>query len=352
MNIKVETEMKYYCMEPEKLISIAVRKNGFKEISHCTESDEYYTDIDSNFIKDRTCLRIRKRDNNVEVTFKGKSNTMFGSYCKLENNFKLDSSELDSFSTFLSSLGYYSYVVVEKERLTLNKIIDNLSYSIMIDKLPNIGGYVEFELLSNSKDYSKEELKKILSDFVNDFNSVKLKEVDEPYRDIVANNVYNSLVKKENVKDIYIDIDSVLCLFEKDFFNKYKDKMKELTGTCVKWGYYKKNTDDNFKKNIQILIKDYLDNFIVDDKELLVMLILLKKTRYSITFLTKTNIEFAEELFKKFNYKSNIIETDNGNIKQTLIKNNVCLNDIIYMKESDIRNINRKILVIINNENN
>ena len=50
MKIKVETEKKYYCLEPEKLIELALNLN-FKQMKKIKETDEYFTDIDSNFIK-------------------------------------------------------------------------------------------------------------------------------------------------------------------------------------------------------------------------------------------------------------------------------------------------------------
>lgn len=351
MNIKVETEMKYYCMEPERLIYIATKEYSFKEISHNNESDEYFTDVNSEFIKNRTCLRIRKKDNtNMQITFKGKSSSFLGSYCKLENNITMDQKEYDNFSSFLASLGFYSYVIVEKERLTLSKTIGNLIYNIMIDKLPNIGGYIEFEIISNSNDYTKEELKNKLSSFKNDFKSIKLKEVNEPYRDIVAKSIYNKLIINKNAKDIYIDIDNILIPYEKDFFNKNKNKIKELTKSSIIWGYYKKNNTEEFRKKVLPLIKIYLDSFINDDKELLVMLDLLNRIDYKSHIITKTNRDFSEEFFKKLNCKINIINGDSVGVRQTFIKNNIKPKDIIYIKEDNIRFINRDLLVVLNNE--
>lgn len=350
MNIKVETEMKYYCMEPEKLISIANKLKEFKEVSNNYESDEYFTDVNSEFIKNRTCLRIRKKNNeDMEITFKGKSSSLLGSYCKIENNIKMDQKEYDSFTSFLASLGFYSYVIVKKERLTLSKKVKDLFYSIMIDKLPNIGGYVEFEIISNSNDYTKEELKNKLTEFIKEFSEIKLTEVNEPYRDIVAKSIYKKISNKSS-KDIYIDIDNILIPYEKDFYNKNKNKFKELTKTNIIWGYYKKNQTPEFRKLILPLIKEYLDGFISDDKELLIMLELLNKVNYKPHLITKTNRDFSEELFKKLNYNIDIINSETGGIRQTFIKNNIKSTDVIYIKEDTIRNINSDLLVVINNE--
>ena len=50
-----------------------------------------------------------------------------------------------------------------------------------------------------------------------------------------------------------------------------------------------------------ILRKEYLDNLIFDNKELLVMLELLKQIDYTVLFVTKVNKLFFDKLFKKLN---------------------------------------------------
>ena len=47
--MKIETEKKYYCLEPEKLVKMA-EKQGFKKVVEQEESDEYFSDIDGRFI--------------------------------------------------------------------------------------------------------------------------------------------------------------------------------------------------------------------------------------------------------------------------------------------------------------
>ena len=49
MKIKVETEKKYYSMEPERLLKKAEELN-FKQIKKVFETDEYFTDININII--------------------------------------------------------------------------------------------------------------------------------------------------------------------------------------------------------------------------------------------------------------------------------------------------------------
>ena len=247
MKIKVETEEKYYCMEPERLISIAEMQN-FKLVKNVVESDEYFTDIDSEYIKNRTCLRIRKSNNEtMEVTFKGKSDSLLGQYCKLENNINADINQYENYVTLFSSLGFYSYCEVIKERMVYKLSTDKYDYSIMIDKISGIGGFVEFEIMSNREDAKRKDLYDALHLFVNKFESLNLKEATKPYRDIVADNVYDNLFKNKEISEIVLNLDDELELLEKDFFKKYKDKILDKLGSNIKWGEYKKNKNVDSK---------------------------------------------------------------------------------------------------------
>ena len=203
MKIKVETEQKYYYFNPKKLIE-KIQNMGFTELPIKVENDEYFTDINSEFIKNRTCLRIRKTNNkDMEITFKGKSTSLLGQYCKLENNINADINEYDNFVSLFTSLGFYSYCKVEKERYTFFKNDKKNRYSIMIDTLPNIGGFIEFEIISEQEDSKKEELNIVLRKFVNSFSEFNLKEETKPYRDVVADYIFKKNKCREKIENIY-----------------------------------------------------------------------------------------------------------------------------------------------------
>ena len=233
MKIKVETEQKYYCFNPEKLIE-KINELGFNELNKKSESDEYFTDINSEYIANRTCLRIRKTNNSkMEITFKGKSSSLLGKYCKLENNISADIGEYENFVNLFTSLGFYSYCEVIKERLTFEKYDDKYKYSIMIDSLPNIGGFVEFEILSEQEDSTKYELNIALKKFVNAFVDLNLKEETRPYRDVVADYIYSKNCPKDKLEDIYVNIDEFIVNYEKEFFKKYKDVIAKETNKSI-----------------------------------------------------------------------------------------------------------------------
>ena len=345
MKIKVETEEKYYCMEPERLISIAEMQN-FKLVKNVVESDEYFTDIDSEYIKNRTCLRIRKSNNEtMEVTFKGKSDSLLGQYCKLENNINADINQYENYVTLFSSLGFYSYCEVIKERMVYKLSTDKYYYSIMIDKISGIGGFVEFEIMSNREDAKRKDLYDALHLFVNKFESLNLKEATKPYRDIVADNVYDNLFKDKEINEIILNLDDELELLEKDFFKKYKDKISDKLGSNIKWGEYKKNKDVDSK--IIDLVDEYLDNMIIDNKELIVCFKLLEKIKYKKSFVTNINEVFYTHLFAKLNIDiKNIIYIQNKLYKS--LKDN---SNVVILNEKNIRKVNSILFMVINHEN-
>ena len=345
MKIKVETEEKYYCMEPERLISIAEMQN-FKLVKNVVESDEYFTDIDSEYIKNRTCLRIRKSNNEtMEVTFKGKSDSLLGQYCKLENNINADINQYENYVTLFSSLGFYSYCEVIKVSMVYKLSTDKYDYSIMIDKISGIGGFVEFEIMSNREDAKRKDLYDALHLFVNKFESLNLKEATKPYRDIVADNVYDNLFKNKEISEIVLNLDDELELLEKDFFKKYKDKITDKLGSNIKWGEYKKNKDVDSK--IIDLVDEYLDNMIIDNKELIVCFKLLEKIKYKKSFVTNINEVFYTHLFAKLNIDiKNIIYIQNKLYKSFKDSSNV-----VILNEKNIRKINSILFMVINHEN-
>lgn len=346
--MKVETEKKYYCLEPENLIKIAERL-GFKKVNEEIEIDEYFTDIDSNFIKNRTCLRIRKTNNkNMEITYKGKSDSLLGLFCKLENNINCNIDEYENYISLFSSLGYYSYTIVDKKRLVYELDNKKYKYNIMIDTLSEIGGFVEFEIISEQNRSTKKELQQELEIFVNKFSELKLEEATKPYRDIVADHMIQKVTCGKEISNLCINLDSELLKYEKDFFKKYKNKISEICGSNIKWGVYKKNTA--LSNKINIFIKEYIDNLIFDGKELLVTIELLNKIKYKKYFFTKVNEMFCNTFLNKFNINNqNILYIrNNDTIKNIFSENQLELSKSMIINDKNLKEINSLMLVIIN----
>lgn len=304
---RVETEKKYYCNDIKKLIRIATSLD-FKLLSSKNEIDEYFTDIDSGYIKNRTCLRIRKTNNEkMEITFKGKSNTLTNLYSKLENNIDAYIDEYDDYVKLFYNLGYHSYVIVDKDRITYSYSDNNYEYNIMIDSISCIGSFVEFEILSSKE---IDSLEKKLERFIDKFKSVKLEEVNEPYRDIVAKNILTGMKNGNIVDKIYINIDSILLKYERDFYNKYNDVS---------------------------IIDEYFNNISSID-DLHFIMYLLNKINYNISYITKFDEKFLINLFLKNKYDIN---------KLSIVKK---INDSNYLYvDGTYKEIVSKLLVINNN---
>lgn len=349
MKIKVETEQKYYCFNPEKLIE-KINELGFNELNKKSESDEYFTDINSEYIANRTCLRIRKTNNSkMEITFKGKSSSLLGKYCKLENNISADIGEYENFVNLFTSLGFYSYCEVIKERLTFEKYDDKYKYSIMIDSLPNIGGFVEFEILSEQEDSTKDELNIALKKFVNAFVDLNLKEETRPYRDVVADYIYSKNCPKDKLEDIYVNIDEFIVNYEKEFFKKYKDVIAKETNKSIKWGAFRK--DKSLNGILINYIDQYLDNLIYDSKELLVAMQLLEMLPQKKHFITKTNEVFFTHFFGMLNIElDDVIFTEEDSLNQVIKRNSIDLKHSMILNKKDLKEINSVLLIIMNNE--
>lgn len=176
-----------------------------------TEKDEYFTDINSEYIKNRTCLRIRISDNkDMELTFKGKSLEFNNIYAKEESNIKIELDEYNDLVKLLHSLGYYSYSIVEKTRTTFSKQSNNLQFNIMIDDIREVGSFIEFEILCNDNTKNISELKNELNNFVLKFNNLNLKEADIPYRDYVSKSIYQKITSDHKIEALLLDLDKTL----------------------------------------------------------------------------------------------------------------------------------------------
>ena len=203
---RLEIEQKFYFKDIKSLYDLLSKNNlTKKESENISDSDEYFTDIDSEYIKNRTCLRIRKTNNtNMEITFKGKSINFSNFYAKSENNINIDINDYSNLVDMLGSLGFYSYTTVTKSREVYNKIEDNIEYNVMIDKVEGIGSFIEFELLSDES-IGIENLTNTLNQFIENFKSLNLEKAMLPYRDYSAKTIYDNYLKNKDT--IIIDFD-------------------------------------------------------------------------------------------------------------------------------------------------
>lgn len=187
MSNRIELEASYILEKDYNFIYEKIKEEDFKFISKNTEEDTYYTDIKETFIKDRICLRTRKiNEDFLELTYKPKTNDKLEKYGKKEVNIELKVQDYQDIKYVIQELGYIEYVSFRKHRETYSKLIEGIEYNIMIDKIENVGSFIELEILSDTED-EKQRLMPKLDEFVEKFECQKLKEKMLPYRDIVKN---------------------------------------------------------------------------------------------------------------------------------------------------------------------
>ena len=168
MNV-IELE-KGFVLNDNHLIKEEAIKKGFKLAHEVEETDTYFTDKDKEFVRTRTCLRIRRIDSNyMELTYKAKSSQDTERYGKKEVNIQIKPTDYEDLVTVLSGLGYIKYVEFTKYRKVYSKKDNNVEYNIMLDNIKGIGDFVEFEIITH-EDVSNSEREKKLADFIDEFN--------------------------------------------------------------------------------------------------------------------------------------------------------------------------------------
>ena len=302
MSKRVEIEQKFYCTNNKKLTNL-ITENGLVKSSEKYESDEYFTDINSVYIKNRTCLRIRNVDNKyLELTFKGKSKDFSNNYAKVENNINLSLADYDSIVGLLYSLGYFSYSIVNKKRITYSKRVDDYEYNVMVDEIKDIGNFVEFELLYYKEDKDIEFLQKKLNEFVNCFEIMNFESANLPYRDFVANRTYINVLPQEKLSAILFDLDGTLIDSEKKFFESFRHVIFSKYNYNISYEEYEEN---ELKKNANLLLylksNGIIESYEVDDK--IMEKIYLEYEKKFRDLLNENDVSLNFELLKQLKSK-------------------------------------------------
>lgn len=346
--MKIITDKKYYCLEPENFVKFA-EFLGFKKVSQNNVVDEYFIDYDSKFIKNLNCLRIRKINNtNMYITYKGKSDQLLGKLHRFENNINASIFEYENYVNLFFSLGYYSYVVADKNKIVYELNDKKYKYIIRIDIIPEVGSFIMFEVDTGMSRIQKNELRIELNKFIDRFSGLKIKEFTSIYRDVVAKNLYNKMVGHNKKINLCLDLDQELLKYEKDFYKEYKDKISEVCGSNIKWGEYKKNASVDIK--IKPLVEEYLEDLIFDKNQLLLTMGLLNNLDYKKYILTKVNETFFNCFFDKLGVKEKNVLYIRGNdtILNVLNKNNICIKESILINDNDLKKSNSLLFILIN----
>ncbi|MDD4762130.1 MAG: class IV adenylate cyclase [Candidatus Pacebacteria bacterium] len=319
----LETEQKFYCGAPDKMLEILKQEN-FQEVSPEDETDLYFSDLDGDFIRNRTCLRIRQKGNKAELTHKGKSHSFSGPFSKVERNLEIPVEMIPEYNDILNSLGFFRYVSVVKKRRNFLKQSGPFCLTVSFDNLLNVGNFVELEvsgetsLLEVNENSAKKELDK-LTDL---FKNCRFEPADSPYRDYAASWQAKNFLKKDRTKTILFDFDGTIIPTEKPFFESFREAIEKRSG-------FKLDIEDylNFEmvksdnlllelknrgidlgdekdliEEVYRLYENKLDNLLVDQKiaDGFGSIMAFKKDGYKIALVSASKRKFVEKILAGF----------------------------------------------------
>ncbi len=138
-----------------------------KYIGEFFQKDEYFTPAHRDFLKANPILewlRVRNSDNNkYSITYKkwhkdesGKTNHCTEYEIKLDDNEKM--------KLLLKTLDFKSILIVEKVR----KIWTFQNYEVALDKVKNLGDFIEIEFIGDEKNQKPQEITDAMINFLKD----------------------------------------------------------------------------------------------------------------------------------------------------------------------------------------
>lgn len=161
-----------------------LRELGFRERARHTETDDYYSRPDVDFMETVECLRVRSRDGFAEITYKPGSNatnTADGVISKVETNARLaGADQAEAANHLLAMLGMVPLARVEKHRVEYAHAEDG-DVTVSVDTVTGAGMFIEVEVLTADPAGAAAVLDRI----ERDLGTAGLPVVTLPYRDIV-----------------------------------------------------------------------------------------------------------------------------------------------------------------------
>ncbi|WP_155056552.1 class IV adenylate cyclase [Streptomyces blattellae] len=147
------------------------------------EVDTYYTRPDVDFMKTVECLRVRRRDDFSEITYKPPSTPATHStdsvISKPETNVHLVPDHAERADQLLENIGMRRLVRVEKHRTTYRHPA-HPGVSVSIDMVAGVGAFVETEVISRDAAAAA----RTVADTERRLGVADLPVVDLPYRDL------------------------------------------------------------------------------------------------------------------------------------------------------------------------
>lgn len=147
----IEIESKYRSPGNDK-IEKALVKMGAKKTAEETMEDVYFAHPGRDFGKTDEALRVRKRSDGAEMSYKGPRMSIERAKAREEINLKIDNAL--TAQRIVERLGFKEVCVVKKSRKSY--ILDKVR--VDVDEVEGLGEFVELEILTESPEMSQELL--------------------------------------------------------------------------------------------------------------------------------------------------------------------------------------------------
>ncbi|EST25414.1 hypothetical protein M878_29150 [Streptomyces roseochromogenus subsp. oscitans DS 12.976] len=184
MDSAIEVERKRQLPDDGRQLALLLGELGWKPTHPLTEVDTYYSRPDIDYMATVECLRVRRRGDFAEITYKPPSTAVThsanGVISKQETNVHLDSASQAALADqLLEYIGMRPLVRVEKNRTTYHHPTQP-GVTVSIDMVAGVGAFVETEVIST--DVTLATLK--VEQTENQLGITDLPPVDLPYRDL------------------------------------------------------------------------------------------------------------------------------------------------------------------------
>lgn len=155
MNGQIEVERKRRLPDDGAVLSKTLAGLGWIADQPVREVDIYYSRPDVDYMETVECLRIRRRGDFTEITYKPASTATTHStdnvISKPETNVQLVAGQAQQAEQLLENIGMRPLVRVDKRRTTFRHC-EKPGLSVSIDQVTGVGAFVETEVISGRAD--------------------------------------------------------------------------------------------------------------------------------------------------------------------------------------------------------
>ncbi|MHA2298323.1 MAG: class IV adenylate cyclase [Candidatus Hodarchaeales archaeon] len=155
-----------------------------------TREKDFYLDRDFEMSSTDKALRIRLSETEgkkwIELTYKGpKLSDQVKS--RKEINIKLDECQLDNVLTFFEQLGFNPVGKVSKKRVTWDLVLDGWKYHVSLDKVDDLGTYLEIETTTTmeKKGEGEKRVSSMLCQLIGEDEVSKSKSILKSYLELI-----------------------------------------------------------------------------------------------------------------------------------------------------------------------